>query len=161
MQKNLEGNWLKKANFGLAEGGHFIGHFLLLFIRLYWGGLLIITGLGKFASIPEVSDFFASLNIPAPTFLAYLVAVVEFLGGIALFAGLFSRWFGFLLTILFMVAYATAHSEALINFFVEPNLFISSSPFLYLYASLLVLCFGPGFVSIDYWLEKKSYGTPL
>jgi hypothetical protein len=32
---------------------------------------------------------------------------------------------------------------------------------MYLYTALVVLCFGPGLFSIDYWWEKHTYGKPL
>lgn len=161
MEENIEGGWLKKAYWGFVQGEKFIGHFLLLIIRLYWGGLLVVTGLGKWMNIHEVADFFASLHIPSPLFMAYLVGTLEFLGGISLFIGLFTRIFAFILTLLFCIAYATAHQEALVNFFSNPSLFIMQDPFLYLYASLVVLCFGSGFISIDYWIEKRAYGKSL
>lgn len=161
MNSKSDGGWLKQAYFGLVQGENFIGNFLLLAIRLYWGGLLVMTGLGKWMHVHGVADFFASLNIPAPLFMAYFVGAIELLGGISLFIGLFSRVFSVLLAIVFMVAYATAHQEGLINFFVKPEVFIEQSPFLFLYAAMIVLCFGPGFVSVDHWLEKRAYGRSL
>lgn len=159
-QKTKQG-WLKRLYWGLVKGENFLGHFLLLIIRLYWGGLLIMTGIGKWTNIYEVADFFASVDIAFPLFTAYLIGVVEFLGGISLFIGLFARIFTILLTAVFIVAYTTAHQEALINFFVAPSLFIEQDPFLFLYGSLVILCFGAGFISVDYWLEKKAYGKGL
>jgi len=160
IQKRKQG-WFKRLYWGLVKGENFLGHFLLLIIRLYWGGLLVMTGIGKWTNIYEVADFFASLDISSPLFIAYLVGTVEFLGGISLFIGLFSRIFTIPLTAIFIIAYATAHQEAVINFFVTPSLFIDQDPFLFLYGSLVVLCFGPGFISVDYWLEKKAYGKGL
>lgn len=161
LQNNSKVGWLKHLYFGLVKGENFLGNFLLLIIRLYWGGLLIMTGIGKWTNIYEVADFFASLDIPFPLFSAYLVGTVEFFGGVSLFVGLFSRLFTVLLTAVFIFAYATAHEEALINFFVTPSLFIEQDPFLFLYTTLVVLCFGPGFASIDYWLEKRAYGKEI
>ncbi len=161
MDQTAHDGWLKRFYHGITRGERGIGHFLLLVIRLYWGGLLVMTGFGKLMNIEGVADFFASIHLPAPLFTAYFVGVFELLGGASLFLGLFSRLFSIALVILFFVAYATAHQAALINFFVSPSLFIMEEPFLYLYASLLVLCFGPGFFSIDYWWEKKVYGKAL
>jgi putative oxidoreductase len=161
MDGKVEGGWLKHLYYGIVQGENFLGHFLLLIIRLYWGGLLIMTGLGKLMNASGVADFFASLNLPAPLFMAYFIGICELIGGASLFLGFFSRIFSILLICVFIGAYATAHQEALINFFSNPSLFIKQDPFLYLYASLIVLCFGPGFVSIDYWIEKKAYGKAL
>lgn len=161
MDGKIEGGWLKHLYYGIVQGENFLGHFLLLIIRLYWGGLLIMTGLGKLMNASGVADFFASLNLPAPLFMAYFIGICELIGGASLFLGFFSRIFSILLICVFIGAYSTAHQEALINFFSNPSLFIKQDPFLYLYASLIVLCFGPGFVSIDYWIEKKAYGKAL
>lgn len=161
MNGKIEGGWLKHLYYGIVQGENFLGHFLLLIIRLYWGGLLIMTGLGKLMNASGVADFFASLNLPAPLFMAYFIGICELIGGASLFLGFFSRIFSILLVCVFIGAYATAHQEGLINFFSNPSLFIKQDPFLYLYASLIVLCFGPGFVSIDYWIEKKAYGKAL
>ncbi|MCH9626457.1 MAG: hypothetical protein S4CHLAM2_00790 [Chlamydiales bacterium] len=161
MEELTKDGWLKRFYHAVTRAERGIGHFLLLIIRLYWGGLLVMTGVGKLMNIEGVADFFASLNLPAPLFTAYFVGIFELIGGASLFLGLFSRLFSIALVILFFVAYGTAHQEALINFFVNPSLFIMQEPFLYLYASLLVLGFGPGFFSIDYWWERKVYGHSL
>lgn len=159
---HLEGSgWVKHAYYGIVQGENFLGHFLLLIIRLYWGGLFVVTGVGKLMNIDHVASYFASLNLPAPLFFAYVIGIIELLGGVSLFIGLFSRLFSIVLAVLLIAAYATAHQEALINFFVNPNLFFMQQPFLFLYATLIVLCFGPGFISIDYWIEKKAYGKAL
>lgn len=156
-----DGGWLKKSYRGLVTGENFLGNFLLLIIRLYWGALFVITGFGKWMHIQHVGEYFAALDIPSPQIAAYFVATLEILGGISLILGLFSRIFSLLLTILLCTAYATAHKEALTHFFTQPSLFITQEPFLYLYAALAVLCFGPGFISIDYWLERRSFGSAL
>lgn len=153
--------WLKQLYYGVVKGETFLAHPLLLLIRIYWGALLVMSGIGKLGNINGVADYFATLNISPPLFMAYLVAAIEILGGISLFIGFATRLFSLLLVILFVTAYATAHQEALVNFFGNPKLFITQDPFLFLYASLVVLCFGPGLFSIDYWLEKRSFGKPL
>jgi putative oxidoreductase len=153
--------WLQKGYWGLVQGENFLGNFLLLIIRLYWGGLLVVEGLGKWMNLHAVADYFSSLHLPYPLLTTACVATVEFLGGISLFIGLFSRIFALLLAIVMATAYATAHKEALTHFFTRPSLFVMQDPFLYLYASLVVLCFGPGLFSVDYWLEKRTFGTSL
>ena len=54
-----------------------------------------------------------------------------------------------------IVAYATAESEALHAVFSDPNKFLSADPFLFLLASLIVLAFGPGKLSLDALFFKK------
>jgi putative oxidoreductase len=161
METKVKRGWLKKSYWGVVQGEHFLGSFLLLIIRLYWGGLLVISGIGKLMNIYSVADYFATLHIQYPLAIAFIVSLIEFLGGISLFVGLFTRFFSILLSVVFIAAYMTAHKEALQTIFKNPSLFISQDPFLFLYASLVVLCFGPGFISIDYWIEKRSFGTAL
>jgi len=153
--------WLKKSYWGVVKSEHFVGHLLLLLIRVYWGALLVVTGIGKLSNVSGVSEFFTSLNIPAPLLMTYIVAIVELLGGISLFFGFFTRIMTIPLVVVFIVAYTTAHTEALLGFFIAPSVFVAQEPFLYLYASLIVLSFGSGLFSLDYWLEKQGFHTEL
>lgn len=152
---------IKKCYYSLVQGENFVRHFLLLILRLYWGGTLVMIGLGKWINLDGTAEFFGSLGIPAPMVMAFLVGLFEFLGGVSLFLGWFARVFTIPLIVIFVVAYATAHADAMVAIFVQPDLFISQSPFLYLLTSLIVLCFGSGAISIDYWVEKKGFGRPL
>lgn len=160
MGVNVSG-WFKKAYWGLVQGENFLGHVLVLILRLYWGGLLIVSGWVKFMNADQVADFFSSLNIPYPVASAYIVAAVEFFGGISLFIGFLTRFFTVLLAAMLFTAYGTAHYDAFMNFFSNPSQFIQQPPFLYLLVSLIVLGFGPGLFSIDYWLEKRAFGRSL
>jgi putative oxidoreductase len=55
-----------------------------------------------------------------------------------------------------LVAYVTAENEALHAFFSNPDKFTGADPFLFLLAALLVFVFGPGQVSVDALVGKKS-----
>jgi putative oxidoreductase len=59
--------------------------------RLTVGLVFIGTGWGKLHTLPDVTDFFASLGIPAPGFNARLAASTEFFGGILVLLGLATR----------------------------------------------------------------------
>jgi len=161
MTKKTENGWLKKGYWGLVQGENFVGNFLLLAVRIYWGGLFVVTGFGKWMNIHGVADYFNSLHLPFSFAAASVVATIELLGGVSLFIGFCSRIFSLLLTIILATAYATAHKEALFHIFTNPSSFIMQEPFLFLYGSLVVLCFGPGLFSSDYWFERRTYGTPL
>src|ERR1700756_3285403 len=60
----------------------------LLVIRLYWGWQLAQSGWGKLHHIPQVTEFFTSLNIPFSHANAVFVSNLEFFGGILLILGL-------------------------------------------------------------------------
>ncbi len=46
----------------------------LLLVRLYWGWQFAQSGWGKLHNLGRVTEYFASLNIPAPSVMAPMVA---------------------------------------------------------------------------------------
>ncbi|MFL5307120.1 MAG: DoxX family protein [Polyangia bacterium] len=76
--------------------------------RLTVGLVFIGTGWGKLHSLGDVTDFFASLHIPAPGFNARLAAATEFFGGIAVLLGLGTRLAALPLGFTMVVAILTA-----------------------------------------------------
>src|SRR5580692_1285366 len=64
---------------------------LLLAIRLYWGYQFCQDGWGKLTHLDKVTDFFTSLNLPAPHMTAVMVGSVELFGGAFFLLGLLSR----------------------------------------------------------------------
>jgi len=133
---------------------------LLLVIRLYWGLSFAQTGWGKLRHLDKTAEFFASIDIPLPKLNALAAGATEFLGGLLLALGLFARPATVPLIITMIVAYATADSEALRAIFSEPDGFVTAAPFLFLLASLVVLAFGPGRLSLDAWFSRKSHASP-
>jgi putative oxidoreductase len=127
---------------------------LLLAVRLYWGWQLASTGWGKLHNMPNVVEFFTSLGIPAPGPTAVFVSWVEFLGGILLALGLFSRISALAISIDMIVAYITADREALMSFFSDPGKFYVADPYTFLFAGLLILIFGPGKISLDALIRR-------
>ena len=128
---------------------------LLLAVRLYWGWQFFQTGWGKLQDIPKVVDFFTSLGLPFPTFTAYLVGASECVGGILLFVGLGSRLVSVPLAADMLGAYLTADREALRAIFSDPGKFYAADPFTFLFASLVILAFGPGKLSLDALIVKR------
>lgn len=121
----------------------------LLAVRLYWGWQFMQTGWGKLHDIPKVIGFFTDLGIPAPAVNAYFVSGLEFAGGILLIPGLASRPVALLLAIDMMVAFLTADRDGLKMIFADPDKFYAAAPYTFLFASLIVLLFGPGWASLD------------
>ncbi len=127
----------------------------LLAIRLLWGGMFIQTGWGKWHDIPKVVGFFTDLGIPFPALNAYVVATTEVVGGIFLVLGLLGRLTPIPLIIAMTVAYITSEQEALQSLAKgDPDPFLSAAPFLFLFAALLILIFGPGRISLDHLLAR-------
>ena len=129
---------------------------LLFIMRLYWGFAFYQTGMGKFHNLPQVAQYFQSLNVPFAEATAYLVASLEVGGGLLLMVGLASRLVSIPLIAVLCTAYATAHRAAVLNIFQDPDTFISQPPFNFLILCLLVFSFGPGKCSIDYLFQSKK-----
>lgn len=127
----------------------------LLFVRLYWGWQFIQTGWGKVNNIAKVTNYFTELGIPFPGLSAHFVAGVELIGGILLVLGLATRLTGLVLTVNMLVAYITADREALLSIISDPDKFTGATPYTFFFASLIVLVFGAGKLSVDGWLAAR------
>ena len=138
----------------LIQVGSSLQSLFLLLVRLYWGWQLIQTGWGKLHTLDKVTEFFASLGIPAPALNATFVASLELVGGILLVLGLASRLIAVPLVLNLCVAYVTADREALGSILSDPGKFYGAAPYTFLFAALLVLIFGPGRFSIDALLSR-------
>ncbi len=79
-----------------------------------------------------------------------IVTLVEFLGGLALFLGLFTRWFAIPLAIDMLVAILTVH---LPNGFFLPDGF--EYPLTLLAANVALALLGSGEASVERFLEKQ------
>lgn len=128
---------------------------MLLAVRLYWGFQFAQTGWGKLHNLPRITAFFASLGIPFPGINAPFCSALEFVGGILLMLGLFSRPVAFLLACNMFVAYWTADREALTSFFSDPGKFYVADPYTFLFASLMVLIFGAGLFAVDTLIARR------
>ena len=125
----------------------------LLAVRLYWGWQFAQTGWGKLQHLPRVTNFFATLGIPAPALSAVAISWLELIGGIGLALGLGSRFWGLLLTADMFVAYLTAGRQNLLAIFSDPGKFYGDDAYTFLFASLLILTFGPGKFAVDVSLK--------
>ena len=129
---------------------------LLLVIRLYWGISFARTGWGKLMNLDKTAGFFESLHIPMPKLNAIMAGSTECFGGALLALGLFARPASLPLIGTMLVAYYTADREALMAITSDPDKFVTAAPFLFLLASLIVLAFGPGKLSLDALFFRKS-----
>lgn len=138
----------------VARATEYLQSPFLLLIRLYWGWQLVESGWGKLHNLAKVTEFFTSLGLPMPAQTAVFISCVEFFGGIFLAVGLLSRLTALVLTINLVTAYVTADREALFSIFSDPDKFYAAAPYTFLVASLIVLIFGPGKLSLDTLLNR-------
>jgi putative oxidoreductase len=158
--------FVRSAYTMLVKGASCLQSPLLLVVRLYWGWSFFQTGKGKLGNLDKVTEFFQSLGIPAPGVNAALAGTTECVGGLLLLLGLASRPAALALSFTMIVAYLTADLDAVKGIFSDPDTFLGAEPFLFLFASLLVLAFGPGFFSLDrliqcYWGGKSETRSRL
>lgn len=83
----------------------------LLMLRVATGLVFLYHGWVKLQGIEGTGMFFGSLGIPLPALMAWVVALVEFVGGIALLTGVYSRIAAKLLAVTMIVALLTAHID--------------------------------------------------
>lgn len=119
----------------------------VLLIRLAFGFQLVkvsyLNALYPSDYLPQFIAFQQALGLPFPTVGSYLAAYTEFLGGLLLILGLWTRWAALLLIINFSVAVSMAHlaiSDDYHNTFPAVNL---------LAVSVFLLLNGPGRYAID------------
>lgn len=130
---------------------------LLLAIRLYWGWQFCQDGWGKLTHLDKVTDFFTSLNLPAPHMTALMVALVEFGGGLLFTLGIASRLTSLVLWVNMTMAYLSVPDDRT-NFFhilSKPDDFYGATPYTYWFAALLILILGPGVFAVDTLLRRR------
>ena len=133
---------------------------LLLAVRLYWGWQFAQDGWGKLTHLDRVTQFFASLNLPAAGTTALIVGLIELVGGILFALGLGSRLVSLVLFVNMTMAYLSVPDDRT-NFFhilSKPEDFYGASPYTYWFAALLILILGPGVFAID-WLLMRRFGS--
>jgi putative oxidoreductase len=133
----------------------------LLAVRLYWGWQFWQAGWGKLSNLAQATENFGNMGfVNHPKLIATFVACVEAGGGILLVLGLAARLIALPLVINMIVAYLVADRQAFFSVISDSDKFVAAAPFAFLFASLVVLCFGPGLFSLDaliaYFRRKKS-----
>jgi putative oxidoreductase len=123
----------------------------LLIARLSVGWVMVESGYGKLGNLPDVTEYFRSLGIPAPELQAPFAAGSELLFGATLMLGLFTRISAIPLMVIMAVAIITAKREDL-NGFSDLFGFIE---YLYIALLLVLLVRGGGYLSLDRLLLWK------
>jgi putative oxidoreductase len=135
---------------------------LLLAIRLYWGWQFMQDGWGKLTHLDKVTQFFSSLNLPAPGMTALTVALIELLGGFLFTFGIASRLVALVLFLNMTMAYLSVPDDR-VNFshiLSKPDDFYGATPYVYWFAALLILILGPGWVSVDTLIARMFSAEP-
>ncbi|HEY4027823.1 MAG TPA: DoxX family protein [Candidatus Dormibacteraeota bacterium] len=126
-------------------------------VRLVVGVIMAAHGLQKLNLGPERfgSTTLASLGVPLPHVMAYVVTFTELAGGILLIAGLLSRLAAFALLVDLTTAMTLVKSH--VGLIAPPGRGAGAELELALIAGFLtILLVGPGRVSLDHLLRVES-----
>ncbi|HYE43095.1 MAG TPA: DoxX family protein [Caulobacteraceae bacterium] len=123
----------------------------LLALRLFLGAFLIYgvwDNIASAARMAEFVDFLAKLNCPLPDLAARVSVWVQFVTGVLLIGGMFTRWAGLLLAANFVVAVALiAPTGASFRDLYPPTILV--------FIGLLLATTGAGRLSADAGLEAR------
>ena len=125
-----------------------------LLARMTVGWVFLWSGWGKLNDLPTVIENFVGWGIPFPHILAPFVSIVEFLGGLLLLLGLFTRLAAVPLIIVMIVAILTAKRAEIDS--LETLLGFDEVAYMALFLWLAVA--GPGPMSIDNVLRRQNAG---
>ena len=143
-----------------------------LFLRLILGIGFVFHGYGKLFAEGGHAGFagmLSGIGVPAPEFMAWFVAILEFGGGIALILGIWIPLITALLTVNMLVAMFTVHLPAGFNFINITGMTESGPQFglpgfevnlLYIAGLLSLLASGPGAYNLVALTDRWTGAVP-
>lgn len=126
-----------------------------LFARVVVGWVFMWSGWAKLNNLPQMIQNFTDWGIPFPHIMTPFVSGVEFVGGLLLLLGLFTRIAATPLVIVMIVAIISAKLDQIDT--LETLLGFEEVAYMALFGWLAVA--GPGPVSLD-WLLQKMFSRP-
>ncbi|WP_295808519.1 DoxX family protein [uncultured Nitratireductor sp.] len=118
---------------------------LVLIGRILISVIFIVSGYGKITGIGGTAGYFGNIGLPLPVVTAWVVALLELLGGIAILVGFQTRIAALLLALFCVASGVIAHFD-----FADQMQSIMFMKNLSMAGGLLVLAaFGPGALSLE------------
>jgi putative oxidoreductase len=131
----------------------------LAILRIVLGIAFLVHGWSKFSGgVDNVAGFFTSLNIPAPDFFAYVVSIVELVGGAFLIVGFLTQLSAILLFLDMLGAMLFAFWMQGAPF-VEQGGISWEKEAVYAAAALCLALAGPGAWSVDDIVVETRLGS--
>ncbi len=127
----------------------------LLAIRLYIGYQCLVSGYAHITHFHDTVKTFQGWHIPMSEVNVAMSALTEIGAGALLLVGLLGRLAGLLLTGNFIVAIAAPSladekfRPLILHFWTHPDVVVYDTAFPFLMTAIIILIFGPGFLSID------------
>ncbi|HEX4053647.1 MAG TPA: DoxX family protein [Tepidisphaeraceae bacterium] len=128
---------------------------LLLLIRVYIGYQCALSGYEHLTHFHTTVDAFKGWQVPLPEVSVALSGVTEIVCGALLFIGFASRLICIPLIGNFVVAFFSVnlsnphYHELLRHFWDNQDVLLKDDSFPFLMTAILILIFGPGFLSVD------------
>jgi putative oxidoreductase len=139
---------LKQILFGGEAGLSPLANAGLTLLRIFTGVALAFShGIGKMPPSEQFIGGAANIGFPAPTVFAWAAALSEFLGGIFLALGLFTRISSFFIVCTMLTALLGVH--------LRDPFGKQEMAFLYLFIALAFMLKGANDWSIDAFLRRK------
>ena len=124
-------------------------HLAIFLVRLALALVFLVHGIGKLSHMDSTIAFFGSLGIGA--FFAYVIAILEVLGGISMLLGVFTSYFGMVLAGIMVFAIALVKSRI--------GFLASEMEVVLLLAAASVIFSGPGSISLGKRMHGCDCGT--
>ena len=152
-------DWKRLVQFALL-GSSDLEPYAILLVRVSLGLFFAISGANKLFVAGRTQTMYETLvqaKVPFPHLMTYFVSGAEFVGGSLLALGFLSSLACVALLVDMLVAILTTKLSAmskgsLLNWLDD---FLYLPEVLYVLFFILLICFGPGEFSIDYWLAGK------
>ena len=119
--------------------------------RLVVGWVFLWSGWTKLHNLPKMIENFREWGIPHPEVLTPFVSGVEFIGGLLLLLGLFTRFAAVPLVVVMIVAIASAKWDQADS--LETLLGFEETAYMALFGWLAIA--GPGAFSLDHFLKRR------
>lgn len=118
---------------------------LVLIGRILIAVIFIVSGFGKITNIGGTAGYFGSMGLPLPVVTAWIVALLELVGGLAIVVGFQTRIAALLLALFSVASGLIAHFD-----FADQMQSIMFMKNISMAGGLLILAaFGPGAFSLE------------
>jgi len=153
-------DWKRLVRFALL-GSSDLEQYAILLVRVSLGLLFAISGAKKLfvaGSRQTMYETLVEAEVPFPRLMTYFVSSVEFVGGSLLTVGFLSSPASVALAVDMLVAILTTKLSAMpkgLSALSWLDDFLYLPEVLYVLLFIVLICFGPGKFSVDYWLAGK------
>ena len=127
--------------------------FITKYEKHLYATLRIVTGFLFFWHGSQKLFDFPFAEHDMPMYVIFIAGLIEFLGGLLIMIGLWTRWVAFIASGEMAYAYWSAHG----TFAILPIMNHGELAMLYCFILLYISARGSGMISINHYLKRKKY----